>query len=76
MGRCLDCQKVKVECNNPSCLLQQSLIPVWKWEIISMDFISSLSRTSRQHDSIMVVVDRLTKVTHLIPVKSTYSLMM
>jgi len=38
-----------------------------------MDFITGFPRTSTQHDSIMVVVDRLTKVAHFIPVKSTYS---
>lgn len=38
-----------------------------------MDFITSFLMTVRQHDSIMVVVDRLTKVAHLILVKSTFS---
>ena len=50
-------------------------IPIleWKWEVISMDFITGFLRTSRQHESIMVVVDKLTKATHFILVKSTYS---
>ena len=48
-------------------------IPKGKWEVISMDFIIGLSRTVRQHDSIMVIVDRLTKVSHFIPMKSTLS---
>jgi len=38
-----------------------------------MDFITSLPRGGRKHDSIMVVMDRLTKVSHFIPVKSTFS---
>eukprot|EP00253_Pinus_taeda_P032560 PITA_32560 len=63
---------VKAECKHPSGLLQPILIPEWKWEVISMDFITGFTRTSKQHDSIMVVVDNLTKVAHFIPVKSTY----
>ena len=47
--------------------------PELKWEFISMDFIPRFLKTVRQHDSIMVVVDMLTKVVHLIPVKSTFS---
>ena len=44
---------------------------IWKWEVISMDLITGLAKTVKQHDSIMVIVDRLTKVSHFIPVKST-----
>ena len=73
VARCLDCQQVKVECKHPSGLLQLIMILEWKWEVISMDFITSLSRTYRKHDSIMVVFDRLTKVAHFILVKYTYS---
>ena len=73
MARYLDYQQVKRECKHPGGLLQLILILEWKWEVISKDFITGLLRTSRQHYSIMVVVERLTKVAHLIPVKSTYS---
>jgi hypothetical protein len=48
-------------------------IPEWKWEEVSMDFIVGLPRTQRGYDSIWVIVDRLTKVAHFLPVKSTYS---
>ena len=72
VARCLDCQQVKAKCKNPGGLLQPILIPEWKWEFISMDFITGFLRTSRQHDSIMIVVDMLTKVAHFILVKSTY----
>jgi hypothetical protein len=41
-------------------------IPEWKWEVITIDFITNLPRTVKQHDSIMVVVDKLTKVAHFI----------
>ena len=47
-------------------------VPEWKWEVISMDFITRLPMTWRQHDSIMVVVDKLTKESCFIPVKSTH----
>ena len=70
---CLDFQFVKVECKNLGGLLQPIAIREWKWEVISMDFISSFPRTARQHDFIMVVVDRLKKFAHFIPVKTTYS---
>nr|CAD39399.2 OSJNBb0089K24.9 [Oryza sativa Japonica Group] len=48
-------------------------ISEWKWEEIGMDFITGLPRTSSGHDSIWVIVDRLTKVAHFIPVRTTYS---
>ena len=69
---CMKCQQVKVEHQDPTSLLQTFPILEWKWEVISMDFISGLPMTMRQHDSIMVVVDKLTKESHFMPVKSTY----
>ena len=63
---------MKVEHQHPIGLLQPFPIPKWKWKVVSMDFIIGLPMTWRQHDSIMVVVDKLTKETHFIPVKSTY----
>ena len=48
------------------------LVPEWKWEVVSMDFITGSPMTWRKHDSIMVVVDKLTKESHFITVKSTY----
>jgi hypothetical protein len=48
-------------------------VPKWKWEEIAMDFIMGLPRTKSGYDSICVIVDRLTKVAHFIPVKTTYS---
>nr|GEU80087.1 putative reverse transcriptase domain-containing protein [Tanacetum cinerariifolium] len=54
-----------------SSLLQQPKIPVWKWERITMDFIVGLLRTPSGYDSIWVIVDRLTKSAHFLPVKTT-----
>ena len=66
MAMCFNCQHLKAECKHPGGLLQPISIPEWEWEVISMDFITRLPRTVRQHDSIMVVVYRLTKVAHFI----------
>ncbi|KAD4888602.1 hypothetical protein E3N88_20675 [Mikania micrantha] len=74
VGRCLTCLKVKAEHQRPSRLLQQPEIPMWKWDQISMDFITKLPRTSRNHDSIWVIVDRLTKSAHFIPIREDYSM--
>jgi hypothetical protein len=70
--KCLECQKVKVEHRHPAGLLQPFPIPKWKWEVVIMDFITKLPKTNKQHDSIMVVVDKLTKVVHFIPVNLTH----
>jgi hypothetical protein len=72
--QCLTCQQVKVEHQRPSGLLQPLPIPEWKWENISMDFVCGLPRTSKNHDTIWVVVDRLTKSAHFIPIRMNYSL--
>ena len=72
--RCLTCQQVKAEHQRPAGLLQPLEIPEWKWDQVTMDFVSGLPRTSKGHNSIWVVVDRLTKSAHFIPVKTTYTL--
>jgi IS30 family transposase len=53
--------------------MQPLSIPAWKWDDISMDFIVGLPLTPRKHDSIWVIVDRLTKTADFIPVHTTYS---
>ena len=68
----MKCQQVKVEHQHPAGLLQPLPVPEWKWEVISIDFITGLPMTWRQHDSIMVVVDKLTNESCFIPVNSTY----
>ena len=70
---CETCQRVKVEHQRPLGLLQLMKIPEWKWEEVGMDFIVGLPRTQRGYDSIWVIVDRLTKVAHFLPVKTTYT---
>ena len=70
---CDVCQRVKAEHQKPAGLLQPMPIPEWKWDKLGMDFITRLPRTKSGYDSIWVVVDRLTKVAHFIPVKTTYT---
>jgi hypothetical protein len=60
--------EVKVEHRHLVGLLQPLSIPEWKWEVVTMDFITKLHRIMKQHDSIMVVVDKITKASHFIPV--------
>ena len=68
------CQKVKAEHQVPSRLLQPIKIPEWKWDQITMDFVVGLPVTGRKHDSVWVVVDRLTKSAHFLIVRTNYSL--
>src|SRR4030095_12270280 len=74
VNKCLTCLKVKAEHQRPSGLLQQPEIPQWKWQQISMDFITKLPRTSSGHDSIWVIVDRLTKSAHFLPIREDYKM--
>ncbi|GKA29929.1 reverse transcriptase domain-containing protein [Tanacetum coccineum] len=73
VSECLTCAKVKAEHQRPSGLLQQPEIPEWKWENITMDFITKLPRTRSGHDAIWVVVDRLTKSAHFLAIREDYS---
>ncbi|KAJ9562395.1 hypothetical protein OSB04_007555 [Centaurea solstitialis] len=74
VSKCLTCAKVKAEHQKPSGLLQQPEIREWKWEQVSMDFVTKLPKTKKGHDTIWVIVDRLTKSAHFLPIKETYSI--
>ncbi|GJU34824.1 putative reverse transcriptase domain-containing protein [Tanacetum coccineum] len=74
VGKCLTCSRVKAECQKPSGLLVQPEIPMWKWERITMDFVTKLPKTSNGHDTIWVIVDRLSKSAHYIPTRETDSM--
>jgi len=69
--KCLTCAKVKAEHQKPYGKFQQLEIPEWKWDHITMDFVTKLPRTPRGHDMIWVIVDRLTKSAHFLPVRET-----
>ena len=72
IAKCFECQQVKTENQHPAGLLQPLPIPSWKWEIISLDFVTGLPKNQNLNDSIMVVVDKLSKAAHFIPIKTTY----
>ncbi|GJZ13530.1 putative reverse transcriptase domain-containing protein [Tanacetum coccineum] len=75
VSKCLTCSRVKAECQKPSGLLVQPEIPMWKWERITMDFChNATQKTSTGHDAIWVIVDRLTKSAHFIPIRATDSM--
>ncbi|GKF08360.1 putative reverse transcriptase domain-containing protein, partial [Tanacetum coccineum] len=71
VGKCLTCFRVKVKCQKPSDLLVKPEIPMWKWERITMDFVTKLPKTSNGHDTIWVIIDRLTKSAYFIPTRET-----
>nr|GEW41923.1 putative reverse transcriptase domain-containing protein [Tanacetum cinerariifolium] len=72
VSKCLTCAKVKAKHQKPSGLLQQP--QEWKWEKITMDFISGLPRTPSGYDSIWVIIDHLTKSAHFLLMKKTDSI--
>ncbi|TYK22444.1 pol protein [Cucumis melo var. makuwa] len=73
VSRCLVCQQVKAPRQRPTGLLQPLSVPWWKWESVSMDFITGLPKTLKGYTVLWVVVDRLTKSAHFVPGKSTYT---
>ena len=74
VAKCLVCQQVKAEHRTPSGTLQPLPILEWKWEHITMDFVVGLPRTRAGFDAIWVIVDRLTKSAHFLPVRTEFSL--
>ena len=74
VSKCLKCQQVKAEHQVPSGQLNSILVPQWKWDNTVIDFVYGLPLTQRKHDSVWVIVDRLTKSAHFIPVRIDYSL--
>ncbi|GJZ69474.1 putative reverse transcriptase domain-containing protein [Tanacetum coccineum] len=69
VSKCLTCSKVKAEHQKPSGLLVQPEIPEWKWEKITMDFVTKLPKTTNGYDTIWVIIDRLTKSAHFLPMR-------
>ncbi|KAL4339694.1 hypothetical protein GQ457_08G026290 [Hibiscus cannabinus] len=74
VSHCLTCQKVKAEHQRPQGLLQHIELQLWKWERVTMDFVGVLPLTPSKKDSIWVIVDRLTKSAHFIPIQDNYFL--
>ena len=72
VAHCDTCRRIKAEHQKPAGLLQLLPILVWKWDEIGMDFVVGLPRTQKGNDSIWVIVDRLKKVAHYLPVRTNY----
>ncbi|GJZ82680.1 putative reverse transcriptase domain-containing protein [Tanacetum coccineum] len=71
VSKCLTCAKVKAEHQRPSGLLVQPKIPEWKWDNITIDFVTKLPKTSQGYDTIWVIVNRLTKSVIFTPMRET-----
>ena len=74
MQRCLTCQQVKAEHQKPAGLLPPLEVDEWKWEHVTMDFMTHLPRIPQRHDAIWVIVDRLVKSAHFLVVRMTFTL--
>lgn len=74
VSRCSVYQQVKAEHQKSISLLQPLLILKWKWDHITMDFVTDLPRTSKGYDATWVIVDRLTKLVHFLLTKKTLPL--
>ncbi|GKG12575.1 putative reverse transcriptase domain-containing protein, partial [Tanacetum coccineum] len=71
VSKCLTCAKVKAEHQRPSGVLIQPKIPEWKWDTITMYFVTMLPKSSQGYDTIWVIVDRLTKSAIFVPMRET-----
>ena len=71
--RCLTCQQVKTKHQKPTGLLQPLEVAEWKWEHITMDFVTYLPQTQWRHDVVWVIVDRLTMSAHFLTVQMTFT---
>nr|GFA40489.1 reverse transcriptase domain-containing protein [Tanacetum cinerariifolium] len=74
VSKCLTYLRVKAEHQKPSGLLVQREIPQWKWDNITMDFVTKIPRTQSGNDTIWIIVDRLTKSAHFLPMRETDSM--
>ena len=72
--QCFTCQQVKAENHRLAGLLQSLEIEEWKWEHIMMNFVTHFPRTLRKHDVLWVIVDRLTRSTHFLAMRMTFTL--
>ena len=74
VSRCLMCQQIKVEHQGPTEKLQSLPISEWKWDYITIDFISDLPKIRKDNDAIWMIIDRLTKLVHFLSIKMTFTL--
>ncbi|GJS17873.1 putative reverse transcriptase domain-containing protein [Tanacetum coccineum] len=74
VSKCLTCARVKTKHQRPSGLLVQPEIPQWKWDNVTMDFVTKLPKSSQGHDTICVVVNQLTRYAIFTPMRETDSM--
>ncbi|XP_037497395.1 uncharacterized protein LOC110010929 [Jatropha curcas] len=74
VSRCFTCQQVKAEHQFSSGLVHPTSIPEWKWDKITMDFVIGLPLTPKRKDTIWVIVDKLTKSVHFLPVRTDFTM--
>ena len=72
--RCLTCQQVKAKHQKPAGLLQPLEVTEWKWEHVTMDFVTHMPRMQQKHDAVWVIVDQLTTSSHFLAVRMTFAL--
>ena len=75
VSKCLTCQQVKVEHQRPAGLLQPLPVAEWKWDHVTMDFVTGFPKTHQGKDGVWVVVDRLTKSAHFLAIRTTDSVL-
>jgi uncharacterized protein (DUF2132 family) len=73
VSECDTCCRVKAVHQKPSGMLQPLKVPEWKWDKVEMDFITGFPKSRKGNNAIFVVIDRLSKVAHFLPVKESIS---
>ena len=73
VNECDVCRRVKAEHQRPAGLLHPLPIPEWKFDHIEMDFVTGFPKSKKGNDAIFVVIDKLSKVAHFLPVKESIS---
>jgi hypothetical protein len=73
VSECDVCRRVKAEHQRPASVLESLKIPEWKWDKVEMDFVTSFPKSRKGNDAIFVVIDRLSKVAHFLPIKEMIS---
>jgi hypothetical protein len=71
VNECDVCRRVKAEHQRPAGLLQPLAIPEWKFDHIEMDFVTGFPKSKRGNDAIFIVIDKLSKVAHFLPIKES-----
>jgi len=74
VASCLVWQKAKIEHQRPGGTLEPLEIPQWKWDNIAMDFVTHLPKSTRGYDATWVIVDRLMKCAHFLPINQKLSM--